>query len=216
MAQTERVGEYAAAEVQQLLYQRYKHILQIDEKSRERLTKLSTGLKKGLDADDPSVLKCVISSHITRNFNSMAIMKLPSFPLPTPEEITVHKVMDSCPFKSAISLVIGGVFGLFTASIDPLSTVTTSENITTKAVAKEMYARSISYGKNFAVIGTLFAGTECVIESYRGKSDLLNSALTGSIVGGAIGLRAGLQAGLAGAAGFAAFSTIIDYYFRHS
>ncbi|BHF60672.1 Mitochondrial import inner membrane translocase subunit Tim22 [Sparganum proliferum] len=127
MSQTERVGEEASAEVQRLLRERYKHILEINEKSRERLASLSAGLKRGLDADDPSVLKSVISGHITRNFNSMAVMKLPSFPLPTPEEITVHNVMDSCVFKSAIScvggLVIGGVFGLFTASIDPLSTL---------------------------------------------------------------------------------------------
>lgn len=40
--------------------------------------------------------------------------------------------------------------------------------------------------------------------------------MTGIIVGGSIGLRAGLQAGAAGAVGFACFSTLIDYYFRHS
>lgn len=110
---------------------------------------------------------------------------------------------------------MGGVFGLFTASIDPLSTVTGTDTVTTKAVVKEMYARAVSHGKNFAVIGGLFAGTECALETVRGKSDLFNSTLTGALVGGSIGLRAGLQAGFAGAAGFAAFSTLIDYYFRH-
>lgn len=112
-------------------------------------------------------------------------------------------------------MVLGGVFGLFTASIDPLSTVTGTETATTRTVAKEMYARAISHGKNFAVIGGLFAGTECALETARGRSDLLNSMMTGALVGGSIGLRAGLQAGIAGAAGFAAFSTLIDYYFRH-
>ncbi|KAL7062389.1 hypothetical protein AAHC03_0566 [Spirometra sp. Aus1] len=57
MSQTERVGEEASAEVQRLLRERYKHILEINEKTRERLTGLAAGLKRGLDADDPSVLK---------------------------------------------------------------------------------------------------------------------------------------------------------------
>ncbi|KAL5968434.1 Mitochondrial import inner membrane translocase subunit Tim22, partial [Taenia solium] len=112
-------------------------------------------------------------------------------------------------------LVLGGVFGLFTASIDPLSTVTGKEAVSVKTVAKEMYARAVSHGKNFAVIGALFAGTECGLES-RGRSDLFNSAVTGALVGGSIGLRAGLNAGAAGAVGFACFSTIVDFYFRHN
>lgn len=63
--------------------------------------------------------------------------------------------------------MLGGVFGLFTASIDPLSTVTGAEAVSVKTVAKEMYARAVSHGKNFAVIGALFAGTECGLESVR-------------------------------------------------
>ncbi|ESO91626.1 hypothetical protein LOTGIDRAFT_97403, partial [Lottia gigantea] len=131
------------------------------------------------------------------------------------EELMVQSLFESCIFKATTSCVIGfalgGVFGLFTASIDPASTIS-PEPLTLKATAREMKARSLSYGKNFAIIGAMFAGTECCLESHRGKSDLLNGTLSGAIVGGVLGVRAGVKAGLISAAGFAAFSTVIDYY----
>lgn len=59
---------------------------------------------------------------------------------------------------------LGGAFGLFTAGIDPMSTMTT-ETPTTRIVLKEMKSRFFSYGKNFALVGCMFAGTECCLES---------------------------------------------------
>lgn len=59
---------------------------------------------------------------------------------------------------------LGGVFGLFTAGVDPMSTMTT-ETPTTRIVLQEMKNRSLSYGKNFAMVGAMFAGTECLLES---------------------------------------------------
>lgn len=59
---------------------------------------------------------------------------------------------------------MGGAFGLFTAGVDPMSTIST-ETPTTRMVLREMKSRSLSYGKNFALVGCMFAGTECIIES---------------------------------------------------
>ncbi|KAK6968221.1 mitochondrial import inner membrane translocase subunit Tim22 [Biomphalaria glabrata] len=134
------------------------------------------------------------------------------------EEMFVREIFDSCAFKSSASCVIGfalgAAFGLFTAGVDPMSTMTT-ETPTTRMVLREMKARSLSYGKNFALVGAMFSGTECLVESYRGKSELINGTASGAIVGGVLGLRAGLKAGVFGAVGFALFSTAIDYYMRH-
>ncbi|KAJ8313036.1 hypothetical protein KUTeg_010409 [Tegillarca granosa] len=84
------------------------------------------------------------------------------------EEIMIGAFFESCGFRTVASCLVGfalgGAFGLFTAGIDPMSTMTT-ETPTTRMVLKEMKARTISYGKNFALVGAMFAGTECCLES---------------------------------------------------
>lgn len=142
----------------------------------------------------------------------------------TNEEKMMENVMESCPFKSFMSCVIGyglgGVIGLFSASVNPSIAVdTTSPHMertqTVKEILNDMRKTTHSYGKNFAAIGLVFAGVECCIESYRGVTDWKNGTYAGGVTGGLIGLRAGVKAGIFGAAGFAAFSTVIDYYMRH-
>nr|KAF6289765.1 translocase of inner mitochondrial membrane 22 [Pipistrellus kuhlii] len=83
-----------------------------------------------------------------------------------------------------------------------------------KAMESCAFKAALACAKNFAIVGAMFSCTECLVESYRGKSDWKNSVISGCITGGAIGFRAGLNAGVIGCGGFAAFSAAIDYYLR--
>uniref|UniRef100_T1JAJ0 Phosphatidylserine decarboxylase n=1 Tax=Strigamia maritima TaxID=126957 RepID=T1JAJ0_STRMM len=137
----------------------------------------------------------------------------------TREEVMVERGFESCTFKTVVSCyALGAAIGLFSASVDPQITGVTAEQQTARGVLKDMKIKTLGYAKNFAVLGAMFAATECTIESvrllHRGKSDWKNGTLAGAVTGGLIGARAGLKPGLVGAAGFAAFSTLIDYYLR--
>ncbi|XP_065661505.1 mitochondrial import inner membrane translocase subunit Tim22 [Hydra vulgaris] len=137
------------------------------------------------------------------------------------EEVIIERVMEHCGFKTGMAFVLGyalgGAFGLFTAGLDTSmpSYVTGYQEQSAKVILKEMKNRAGSYAKNFAVVGAMFSATECMIETYRGKTELGNGTIAGCLTGGLLGLRAGPQAAVFGCAGFAAFSTAIDYYFRH-
>ncbi|OAF69485.1 Mitochondrial import inner membrane translocase subunit TIM22 [Intoshia linei] len=132
-------------------------------------------------------------------------------------EKRIISVSESCTFKACLSgvggLVIGAAMGIFTAGIDP--NITGTETPTIKLVWKEMKHRTFSYSKNFAIVGLMYSATECMVETYRGKSDMSNSMISGGIVGSVIGARAGLKSAGLGGLGFALFSTAIDYYMRY-
>ncbi|XP_017764114.1 PREDICTED: mitochondrial import inner membrane translocase subunit Tim22 [Eufriesea mexicana] len=137
----------------------------------------------------------------------------------TNEEKLIESAMESCIFKSIASCIIGyglgAAIGLFSSSVNP-NVATVEKQQTVREVFREMKTTTLSYAKNFAVLGCVFTAIECTIESYRGKSDWKNGTYAGGLTGGIIGLRAGIKAGLIGAAGFAAFSTAIDYYMHKS
>ncbi|OQV06502.1 hypothetical protein CLAIMM_11059 [Cladophialophora immunda] len=138
----------------------------------------------------------------------------------------MQKGMESCVAKSALAggmgFVLGGAFGLFMSSMaydTPLSPQ--GQQITSLPVReqlrrglKDMGSKSYSSAKNFALIGALYSGTECCIEGFRAKSDLMNSVSAGCITGGILAHKAGPQAAALGCAGFAAFSAAIDAYMR--
>ncbi|MCJ1424494.1 Mitochondrial import inner membrane translocase subunit tim22 [Sticta canariensis] len=134
--------------------------------------------------------------------------------------------MESCPVKTVMSgtagFALGGAFGLFMSSMSydtpltpqgqQLANLPIREQL--RRGFKDMGVRSFSSAKNFAMVGAMFAGTECCIEGYRAKNDLKNGIAAGCITGGILGAKAGPQAAAIGCAGFAAFSAALDYYLR--
>jgi mitochondrial import inner membrane translocase subunit TIM22 len=82
-----------------------------------------------------------------------------------------------------------------------------------------MKARSISSGRNFAMVGGLFALFECGLEHVRGTKDMKNAIVAGFSTGAVISARAGPTAMFLSGIGFAGFSIAIEilspYLFDH-
>ena len=106
----------------------------------------------------------------------------------TDQEKKMERMMESCSFKATMSCVVGmcmhpqyvhtmyphpmvplhpggalgGAFGLFLSGLDsPI----TNEKMTARQTLRDMGQKSKSYAKNFALIGLMFAGTECLFET---------------------------------------------------
>lgn len=140
--------------------------------------------------------------------------------LKSPQEMMIQGLFESCAFKAGMSCVagfgLGAAIGLFSASLGPdMTPADQFQKQTVKSVLLDMKTRTLSHAKNFAILGAMFAMTDCAIETYRAKTDWKNGTLAGGVTGGLIGLRAGVRGGILGAIGFATFSTIIDYYLGH-
>ncbi|KAJ3075402.1 Mitochondrial import inner membrane translocase subunit tim22 [Podochytrium sp. JEL0797] len=140
------------------------------------------------------------------------------------QQMQMSLVTESCPFKGVFALgagfALGGVFGMFMSSMD---TTTNMEEFTKKSTKeqmrltlKDMGQRSYSSAKNFAVVGAIFSGTECVIETFRAKNDIYNGVSAGCITGAVLAAKSGPAAMATGCVGFAAFSAAIDAYMRSS
>lgn len=74
----------------------------------------------------------------------------------------------NCFLKFCILLAgygLGAAIGLFSSSVGP--PVTSVETQTARQVFQEMKTTTLSYAKNFAVIGAMFSAVECTIESVR-------------------------------------------------
>ncbi|TFK50959.1 Tim17-domain-containing protein [Heliocybe sulcata] len=133
--------------------------------------------------------------------------------------------MESCAAKTVIAGVggfaIGGFFSLMQASFayeDPLMRQQTqagwSNTQKAREVFKEMGRNMWRSGKGFGKVGALFAGIECVIESYRARNDMVNPVAAGFVAGGVLARNAGPKAVVGGGLAFAAFSAAIDLFLR--
>ncbi|KAI0343691.1 mitochondrial import inner membrane translocase subunit TIM22 [Trametopsis cervina] len=129
--------------------------------------------------------------------------------------------MESCVAKTAIAgvggLAIGAFFSLMSSSFayeDPLMRQNLSTTQKASEIFKEMGRGMWRSGKGFGKVGAMFAGIECVIESYRARNDMVNPVAAGFVAGGVLARNAGPRAAFGGGIAFAAFSAAIDLFLR--
>ncbi|KAJ3248145.1 Mitochondrial import inner membrane translocase subunit tim22 [Chytriomyces hyalinus] len=92
-------------------------------------------------------------------------------------QMAITQLTEACPTKSVLALTagfaLGGVFGMFMSSMDMSSQMEFEkyQNMSTREqirhTLRDMGSRSYATAKNFAIVGAVFAGSECVIESVR-------------------------------------------------
>eukprot|EP00164_Ancoracysta_twista_P007929 GFYU01011360.1.p2 GENE.GFYU01011360.1~~GFYU01011360.1.p2 ORF type:complete len:155 (+),score=37.04 GFYU01011360.1:94-558(+) len=140
------------------------------------------------------------------------------------QSMMAQRMFESCVTRSLMSCAAGAalgvVWGLFTSGFEtPLeetrremagNPMSSREKI--REHMKETGIKMRQYGRGFAVVGFLFAGSECVIEKYRGRADLKNGVYAGCFAGAFLAGKAGPVAMGAGCAGFSAFSYAIDAF----
>lgn len=111
----------------------------------------------------------ILDTQSRRRTNILIPVTLAGQTIKSREEVVMERVMESCAFKSVLSGVVGSALGaalgLFSASVGPDATMTAPEKQTVKQVFLDMKGKSLSYAKNFGVLGFMFAGIECIIES---------------------------------------------------
>ncbi|KAH6565352.1 hypothetical protein BASA50_005393 [Batrachochytrium salamandrivorans] len=140
------------------------------------------------------------------------------------QEMAFRSVAESCPGRTVASGVLGfglgAAIGMFMSSVDwninseEFSKLSTREQM--RLTAKDMVGKSYSSAKSFAVIGAVFASSECVIESFRAKHDIYNNIMSGCFAGAVMAAKSGPQSMVLGCAGFAAFSGAIELWMASS
>lgn len=124
----------------------------------------------------PEIRNLILGPEKRKRDNLLVPVTLAGQTLKSPEEVRIERIMESCAFKSVLSGVmgfgLGAVLGLFTASVGPDATMAAPEQQTVKAVFKDMKIKTLSYAKNFGLLGLMFAATECSLETVSIKSTL--------------------------------------------
>ena len=60
---------------------------------------------------------------------------------------------------------LGAALGLFSASVSPNITAPDAPQQTAREIFRDLKFSTLSYAKNFAVVGLMFSAVECTIES---------------------------------------------------
>ncbi|KAF8504709.1 Tim17-domain-containing protein [Russula emetica] len=129
--------------------------------------------------------------------------------------------MESCAGKTTVAgafgFAAGGFFSLMSSSFayeDPLLRQNLNTTQKSMEIFKDMGRGMWRGGKGFGKVGALYAGIECVIESYRARNDMVNPVAAGFVAGGILARNSGPSGVLGGGLAFAAFSAAIDLFLR--
>ncbi|EEY66293.1 Mitochondrial Protein Translocase (MPT) Family [Phytophthora infestans T30-4] len=130
---------------------------------------------------------------------------------------------ESCWKRSVVACIAGAAMGVGLGTF-----LGTFEGAHGELVGRNMreqlfngFSKSIKAGyvrSEFALVGSIFAGVECVIERERAANDIFNPLLAGGVSGGALGAWAARSSGpkvlvqntAKGAAGFAVMAVVFE------
>lgn len=65
---------------------------------------------------------------------------------------------------------VGGAVGLFTSSVNP-QIKPPGQTETVREIIREMKTTSLGYAKNFGLLGAVYAGIECMVETVCIKNE---------------------------------------------
>lgn len=63
-----------------------------------------------------------------------------------------------------LGFALGGAIGLFTSSVNP-QIKPPGQTETVREIIREMKTSSLGYAKNFGLLGAVFSGIECMVET---------------------------------------------------
>mmetsp|Transcript_31532 Transcript_31532/g.100550 ORF Transcript_31532/g.100550 Transcript_31532/m.100550 type:complete len:283 (+) Transcript_31532:2849-3697(+) len=138
------------------------------------------------------------------------------------EGMMFRDVMDHPIGRTVMSVVAGGVmgavFGTVFIGLEPPNMAKQEMGFwpTLKDGFKRAGAAAKSSGKNFAMFGGLYGGSEAVIERFRAKHDIWNAVWAGCFTGAGVSKGAGPKGMAVGCVGCAAFSAVIEKYMGFS
>jgi import inner membrane translocase subunit TIM22 len=151
---------------------------------------------------------------------------LPWQPSASPRELPpdVAWISNSCALRATVGTAggagMGLLMGIFMGAMSdttPPVTMIAGKDVPQAPFREQMRVvlratgeKSLYWCKSFAFLTGIFGGSECLVEKYRGKSDVWNSVYSGCITGAALQAKSGPQAAAFGCGGFAMFSLIAD------